>query len=155
MTLVKSTMKSEIRKISDESFSLFGGFPEDSVEASSRWADAVNKYGSKVTPASTTAQVAKSAFQSIMSGINVEAGNGLALFVSAFTAYTLQIGLGMAPSFIAIPPPIPIILAPTFAIGNSGGTAEEVSDSMANAIDIYFKTGTATLSSGGAPIFWT
>jgi len=153
MALIVANMETEIKKITDEKFLLFDEFPEDTIEVADRWSSAVDVYGSVVIPSSTTANQAKEAFKKLMLGITL--GTALPIFVSAFTAYTAALAAGMAPSFTGVPPPVPIILAPVFEIGNAGGSAEDVAKAMAQVIDIYFRTGTAIPVPSGSPIIWS
>lgn len=155
MPLSKELLKSEIRKITDKDFSLFGGFPQNANETAYKWSVAVNNYAKSVIPASIGFELGRVAFENIMKGVVANPPNGAILFPLAFTAYAVQLGLGMAPLFIAVPPPIPLVLVPVFAAGLAGASAEVCADLMATTIHTWFKTGTATPAAGGSPILWS
>lgn len=152
MPLVSDIMKTEFRKISDKSYSLFEGFPETMPDVASRWAKAVYNYANPVIPASTSGVLAKDAFEIIMLGLAY--GSASITFQSAFTAFASALVVGMLPTFVATPPPVPIVLDPVFAAGFAGGSSEECANIFASIVNTWFKTGTAIPSGGGSLIFW-
>jgi len=155
MPLVLNTIVTNIRKISDENFAGFEGFPADTNETALRWSVAVNDYAKSVIPASISADVARVAFENIFKGILPVPPTGLVVFPLAFTAYAVALGLGMAPLFIAVPPPVPIIIAPVIPIGLGGDSAAVCATALGTIIHLWFKTGTATSAAGGSPIPWS
>jgi len=155
MPFISNILETEIRKINDEPFASFEGFPKDVPEAADRWATAIDTFASSVIPASTTASAAKSAFASVMQGVSAQSGNGLALLSNALTAYAGALAGGMTGAgFIGVPPPAPIILDSISPIGLGGGSGADVAAALATLIDTWFKTGLATPIAGGAPVPW-
>lgn len=152
MPLVKSTLETEIRKITDKDYADFEGFPE-AGEVSERWTNAIHSYAKGVIPATTpvSQEAAKSALLAAWQSLEVEA---LVAFSSGLTAYAAALGLGMQPAFTATPPPTPVVLAPTFAIGSAGGSGADCAKSMASIIHTWFKTGTAVNNTSGATTTW-
>lgn len=153
MPLVSSILVSEIRKISDLEFSGHEGFPKTNNEAASRWASAFDVYASQVIPASVSSSVAKAAMRVALTGL-INSANPASLEIG-MNAYATALAVGMAPVFVAIPPPAPLVLTSAFAIGLAEGSAVDVANSMASLIDVWMKTGTATPSVGGSPIPWS
>jgi hypothetical protein len=151
MPLIKSVLVDEIRKISDEKYSNFEGFPKSAIEVATRWSEAINKYGSLVLPKSTTSEIAKQALKEAFLGLS---SNALIIFPSGLMTYSTQLALGMSPSFIGKPPVILIDLSLVYSLGFSGGSARDCANLMANLIDLWFKTGTATNPSSGATTNW-
>jgi hypothetical protein len=154
MALNKNILKTEIKKITDKSFDQFEGFPETDPNVGIRWSLAINEYAKSILPVSITSEVAKEAFKTAMSGSSIP-GVGLVAFPAAFTAYATALATGMSPAFVAVPPPIPIVLAPIFVLGLSGEIAEVCASAMSDVIDEWFKTGTATPSGGGNVVNWS
>lgn len=152
MALVLSVLESEIRKIIDQEFEQFEGFPQTAQETATRWANAIDIYASSVIPPSTTTQQAKQSLESIFLGLNV---NGALIFPLGFTVYASILATGMLPLFVSVPPPSPIVLAPVFAAGLSGAPSSTCAQLMSVTIDAWFRTGTATPSSGGPAIPWS
>lgn len=155
MPLVPATLTAELIKIMDKESPTHEGFPENTVEAASRWADAINAYAQSVVPPSANAEAARSAFETAMLAVSADAGNFYTVIKAAFTAYAAQLALGMAPTFTGVPPPVPIVLEPTAAIGLAGGTGSAVAAAMTAIIDAWFRTGTAVNASSGATTIWS
>lgn len=153
MALNKQILIDEIRKITDESFSGFEEFPKTSQEAGERWAAAVSAYAGSIVPSSQEAENAESSFISTFTPLVETDAN--AAFAAAFTTYAAQLGLGMQPTFTATPPPTPIVLAPVFAVGLGGGSAQQCAQTMAEIVDLWFRTGSAVNNSSGAIIPWS
>jgi hypothetical protein len=129
--------------------------PKDIAAAASDWATAVDNYASSVVPPSTTAAAAKSAFQSIMMGVDPNTQNGIPLLIAAFTAYATQLGLGMAPTFTGTPPPLPLNIVPVTILGLNGGSADDCAALFATITDAWFRTGLAINNSSGVTIPWS
>jgi hypothetical protein len=138
----------------DDKAPTFDKFPPDGPTAAKDWATAVDAYASAVIPPSTTAAAAKSALQGALAGMSAP-GAALVAFPAAFTAYAAALGGGMAPAFVAVPPPAPLVLAPVFALGMTGAPASAVVAQIASIIDLWFRTGTATPAAGGPPVPWS
>lgn len=140
MPLDVNILKTEILKITDASNPIHQGFPKDINEAGLRWAAAVDTYASSVVPTSYTLSAAKQ--QLAIDLLNVATG-GTSAFILALTNYSITIASGMLPTFNGFPPPTPVVLQPIFTYGLSGASANDVAILLSNAIDAWFKTGTA------------
>lgn len=137
MSLNKNILKSEIIKITDASNPIHEGFPKDITEAASRWATAIDKYASQMEPTSSTFSVAKSILETALLQVAIGGTNA---FITAFTQFAVSISGGQS---TGIPPPTPIVLQTSFNLGLSGSSADDVSQSLADTIDSWFRTGTA------------
>jgi len=115
------------------------------------WADAMTGYAAAVVPPSTTIAAASFVlFVQLTTAFGT--GSAAAAVDAAFQAWAASLGAGMAPGFVAVPPPSP----PGFP---SGLAAAQASHSAAAAywaglIDAWCRTGTATPAGGGAPVLW-
>jgi len=154
MPLVPAILIQELTKFMDDKAPTFDKFPPDDPAAAKAWATAVDAYASAVIPPSTAAAAAKSAMQGALTGMSAPGAAAVA-FPGAFSAYAATLGGGMAPAFIAVPPPAPLVLAPVFILGMTGAPASAVVAMMASIIDVWFKTGTATPAAGGSPVPWS
>ena len=154
MPVNKDILFTEIRKINDQDFEEFEGFPETTEEASLRWCAAFNEYASTVTPPSSPIgiELAQQACESVLFA-SLSASNPTSL-ETAFQAYVVELGNGMQPAFTAVPP-VGVVLAPVFVIGLAGGSAEAVAETMSGIIDAWFRTGTATNNSSGVTVPWS
>jgi hypothetical protein len=137
----------------DDQYPGFIEFPNE-TNVADKWSTAVNNYASAVVPASTTAAQAKTAMQAALTGMSAP-GAALVQLPTSFTVYATTLAVGMAPTYVGTPPPAPIILTPAFTIGSAGGSAADVIQQLVLIIDLWFRTGTATPSAGGAPIPWS
>jgi hypothetical protein len=149
--LDKSIILNEIRKINDQEYSEFVGFPETFSKTASRWAAAINKFGENVLPISTTSSLAKDAFESSMLPLLIS--NSPDPFSAPFLNYVTQLGLGMI-GFVGSPPPEILNLIPVFTAGFSGSSAEVCATMFSEIIYNWFKTGTAT-DPNGITINWS
>ena len=140
MPLIKSVLKNEIIKITDVSNPIHEGYPTNISLASKRWAAAIDKYASQVIPVSITTQLAKTKLAESLLAIEII---GTPAFITALTEYSIDLSVGMSPLFTGTPPPIPIVLAPIFALGFKGASAETIAELLSSTIDTWFKTGTA------------
>lgn len=154
MALVKSVLENGLRELMDPEYVNFSGFPETTIEVASRWSEIVDNYAKSVLPTSLSSAAAKSAFNSIMLGISPTVPNGIALLISAFTAYAASLAGGMAPTFTGVPPITPVNLTPVISAGLGGASGDVTAALMANIIHTWFKTGTAINVSSGATITW-
>jgi hypothetical protein len=73
---------------------------------------------------------------------------------AAFQAFGAAVGLGMAPAFVAVPPPAPVGFASLFAKPYQTSAAAAAAH-LTPAIDAWMRTGTATPAIGGSPIPWS
>jgi hypothetical protein len=144
MPLIKANLSAGIKAISDDP-------PESQADAAEKWATAIVDYATPVIPASTTVAGGKSALQS---SLETAFGSPAAApgMEAAFTSFGATIGGGMA-GFVAVPPPGPVGFAALFA-GTTDDT-QEAADNMADAIDTWMKTGTATPVGGGPLVNWS
>jgi hypothetical protein len=124
-----------------------------SAACAAQWAQAMGDYTQTVAPPSLTVQAAVAALTGALSGAFASpvAAPGME---SAFGAFAATVGAGMAPAFVAAPPPRPVGFASLFAqpppVSHSAAAA-----SMTALLDGWMRTATATPASGGAPIPWT
>ena len=63
------------------------------------------------------------------------------------------VGGGMAPAFVATPPPGPVGFAGLFSLPYPS-THSAAATGVRDAIDTWAKTGSATPSGGGSPVNW-
>lgn len=139
----------EIRKISDEKFEEFEGFPESKQEAHERWSEAIKVYCEDIFPISTSFELAKKEMKNFLN-IN-QNPNSLGDSISVFADI---LAMGMNPNFNGISPNINLNLYPAFFIGFSGANSKEVAEQLSLIIHNWFLTGTAINSSSGATINW-
>lgn len=141
--------------LQDDLESEFADPPATHPECAQAWADAVGSYASSVVPASTLVTAAKATLATALAAAfsGVDAASTAASMESAFTAFATTVGGGMAPAFVAIPPPAPVgfaaLFAPPFPVTHAAAAA-----GYASAIDTWMRTATATPSGGGAPVPW-
>lgn len=161
MPLVVATLTDQLRSFLDATFEGFVDYPEDEADAAAKWATAIDTYtgtGLLVFPPSVAGLAAKDVLEAGMEGMSVP-GAGPVVFDSAFALYCTALAAGMAPAFVATPPP-PGTLAPALAaqallgIVPGGVPAAIQLAAVASIIDAYFHTGTATPASGGPPAPW-
>lgn len=133
--------------------SLFADPPATTAECGQAWADAVGAYASGIVPASTTVAAAQATLAGALTSA-FDSGDAASPMDAAFTAFATTVGTGMAPAFVAAPPPSPVGFATLFA-PPFPGTHAEAASKFATAIDTWCRTGTATPSGGGAPVPWS
>jgi len=153
MALNKITLLNELRKFGDPQYSGFTGWPSSLSDSADKWAEALGLYASTILPVSLGLTQAKSDFKTQF--LLITSGTAPVQLPVAFTAFALALGLGMQPLYTAVPPPIPISFTPVIAIGFV--SSNQVCLSLASdIIDVWFKTGTATLNSPpGTTIPWS
>lgn len=145
MPLVKATLKSQLLQ-------LFKSPPDSAAACAQAWGNAVQAYATAVVPTSATVVTAATALKaSLLSAF--ESQNGIAAMTTAFTTFATQVGSGMSPAFVAVPPPVPLgVAAQVTQLTDSHNDAAE---NWATLIDDWMKTGTATSSAGGSPVNWS
>ena len=117
------------------------------------WASAISSYAAAVVPASTTVAAAAATLQTaLISAFN--SGAASAPMETAFLTFATTVGGGMAPAFVAVPPPSPVGFAGLFSTPYPS-THSAAATGVKNAIDAWAKTGTATPSGGGSPVNWS
>lgn len=153
MTLISRTLLDAFIPFFDQEDPAFEAHPKDVQEVASLWSEAVDKYASQVTPASTTAAAAKEAFRNTMLAMNES--NGATVLQQAFMAYALQLAAGMtAVGFTGTPPAAPLQLQPVFSVGLAGGSNRQCLEMLVQIIDVWFKTGVAVQVSSGVTTTW-
>jgi len=127
--------------------------PPSSAGCAASWASAMSTYANAVVPPSTTVAAAVSTLQGALATAfaSPAAAPGME---SAFTAFAVTVGGGMAPAFVAVPPPSPVGFAAQFA-GAHPATHAAAAAALRLMIDTWMRTGTATPSGGGAPVPWS
>jgi len=130
------------------------GAPPASVHAAAQgWAAAVQAYAAACVPASAAVASATPALASALEAA-FATPNAAAAMEAAFSAWALTVGAGMAPAFVATPPPGPVGFAGLFAEPYPS-THALAAQHVSGALDTWFRAGTATPSAGGAPVPWS
>jgi hypothetical protein len=146
MPLSSATLESRLR----DTFEHPGATTAD---CSAKWAAAIGTYFAAIAPPSSTQAAARAALQTQLAA-SFALPNAIPSMTTALTTYVVALGAGMAPAFVAVPPPVPFawvaLLAPPYP--ETGALAAK---KIASALDTWARTGTATSSSGGAPIPWS
>ena len=116
------------------------------------WAEAMTTYAAAIVPASSAVAAASLALYSALASAFAAGSAGPAVD-SAFQVWAASVGAGMAPAFVATPPPS----APGFAsgLGTMQPSHAAAASYWAGVIDTWARTGTATPSGGGAPVPWS
>ncbi len=128
--------------------------PADSAGGCAQaWADAMGDYAATVVPPSTTVVLAKQALAAALAGAfaSPTAAPGME---SAFATFAVSVGAGMAPAFVAAPPPSPVGFASLFA-QPPPATHAAAAAALAARVQAWMVTATATPAAGGAPIPWS
>jgi len=123
------------------------------ADCSSLWVSAIGSYFTPVAPPSTTVAAAQATLQTQLAAAFALPSAASAMD-AACTAFAATVGAGMAPTFVAVPPPAPVNWAALFAEPYPE-TAAEAAQKIATALDAWARTGTATPSAGGSPIPWS
>jgi hypothetical protein len=146
MSLVKSTLKTEL-------VDTFTDFGADIPSCAAKWADAIAAYFSPVVPPSANVAAAKGTLQTQLAAAFALPSAATAMD-AAFTAFALTVGGGMAPTFVAVPPPLPVGWALLFAEPYPA-SADAAAEKISTVLDAWARTGTATPSIGGSPSPWS
>lgn len=132
---------------------LFAEPPPTAAECAQAWADAVQAYAAGIVPASTTVAAAAAT----MAGALTSAFNSpsaAAAFDAAFLAFATTVAAGMLPAFAGVPPAAPLGVAAQLA--STQPTHAAAAAAFASLIDLWMKTGTATLvAPPNTPVTWT
>lgn len=153
MAFIKSNLREEFEKFADATSPNFIESPQSKEDAAEYWANALDIYGSTVTPVSTNVAAAHLAFVNLFNTMTVL--TGAVIFPTCFTAYGSALASGMSPAFIGTPPPNPPIFTSVQAAAVAGANQTQCLDLIVDIIDIWFKSGTATPSGGGSTINWS
>lgn len=128
--------------------------PGDDIAAcAAQWAAAVGDYASGVVPASTTVAAAQATLEAALAAAFAQPAAAPAI-ETAFAAFGVTVGGGMAPAFVAVPPAVPVGFVAQFA-GPKPTTHAAAALAISTLIDTWARTGTATPSGGGAPVPWS
>src|SRR5690606_31078956 len=87
--------------------SLFSEPPDTVAACAQAWADAVGSYASGVVPASTSVAAAAATLAGALASA-FETEDASVPMDTAFQAFAVTVGTGMAPAFVAAPPPSPV-----------------------------------------------
>jgi hypothetical protein len=127
--------------------------PGSSVhDCATGWADACKSYALGVVPPSSAVAAASSTLASAFEAA-FASGNAAAGMQAALTAWAAAVGVGMAPAFVAVPPPDPpdlaSLFAPPFAATHALAAAR-----VSTALDGWLRGATSTPAAGGAASPW-
>ncbi len=124
----------------------------DIAGCAQQWASAATQYATAVVPPSLTVSAAGSALTAALAGAFATplAAPGME---SAFAAFAASVGVGMAPAFVAAPPPRPVGFATQFALPPPP-TAAAAASAVTTLIDTWMRSATATPAVGGSPVPW-
>lgn len=132
---------------------IFAHSPASAADAAHAWAQAMETYAAGVIPPSTTVSTAVAALEPQLLAAFVSPAAPPLLEV-ALQAFAALVGTGMAPAFIAVPPPAPVgfaeLGAPPFPETQAAAVA-----AWTTKIDAWMRTGSATPSLGGPAVPWT
>lgn len=147
MAVSKSTLQSQLE-------TLFSSPPVgDSARstAAQAWADAMKAYADSVVPASTTvSSAAKSLKTDLESSFSGDVFSIISDMETHFATFAATVGGGMA-GFAAVPPPGLV----GFASVSNQSSSSVAAVTWAEKIDVWFRTGTATPTSGGSTVNWS
>lgn len=131
----------------------FTEFPENEFDISDSWGDAMNSYLQNIIPPSTTLSSAIQLFKLQVIGIMNE-GMFETVLSTSLLSLAGTLAVGMAPSFVGTPPPIPIILTPVIILGFNSKIHTPIISLLTTTIDLWFRTGLATNPVSGTVIPW-
>jgi hypothetical protein len=131
---------------------LFADPPATIALCAQAWASAMQAYASGIIPASVTVTAAAATLQSSLVSAFGSQGGAAALMETAFAAFAVTVGGGMA-GFVATPPPAPVGFA---TLGSAQpDTHSGAAEDWAQAIHSWMITGSATPTIGGPPVLWS
>lgn len=134
--------------------SVFSSPGPDAASCARSWADAVVAYAAGIVPPSTTVTPAGDTLAAALATA-FASPNAIPGMTSAFMAFAVTVGLGMAPAYAAVPPPAPLTFAALFA-GPHPETHADAASQIANLVDTWMRSGTATLVAPPfTPLTWT
>ena len=138
---------------------LFTSPPETFAACAQDWADAIENYSLTVVPPSTTIAAAATILNTSLvvafqAGAADPTGVSIApLLEVAFVTFATTVGIGMAPAFVATPPPAPVGWAAALA-GSAPDAHAAAASKYRDLIDLWMRTGTAVPSAGGPAQPW-
>lgn len=121
-------------------------------QCAAEWASAMTTFGTAIVPASSTVAAA-SFVLSVALASAFASGSAASAVDAAFQTWAASVGAGMAPAFVAVPPPSP----PGFVagLGSTRASHGAAASYWAGLLNTWARTGTATPSGGGAPVAWS
>jgi hypothetical protein len=122
--------------------SLFAEPPATAAECAQAWADAAEAWASGIVPPSATVAAASVTLAGALTGAFATPA-AAPLMDTAFLTFATAVGIGMA-GYAPVPPVAPIGFAPQFA-GPKPETHAAAAQQLASLLDVWMKTGTATL----------
>ncbi len=149
--LIKENLTSEIRKINDESYSLFEGFPTSDAEVVFRWSEAIRVYSQNIIPFSSSIAQAALGMQSSL----ISTKGSTRTIELSITSYATILAAGMPPLFVGIPPVLTLDFSDIYAKGLEGGSSRDIADLISDRIHKWFLLGTAINNSSGVTINWS
>jgi len=154
MPLVSSTLKSALQAIFEGAAQSAKAPPQESALAQ-QWASAMFSYGGPVAPPSASGAAAQAAMQSALAGFS-QANQAATVLETAFAAFAASLATGMTATGVfslAKPPTGPVGFADVF--GGTFDDARQAAQAIADKVDTWMKTGTATNATSGATIPWS
>jgi hypothetical protein len=127
-------------------------YPPTLAACVTAWCAAIQAWASAVVPASTTVAAATATLNGALTAAFGTTGAAAAM-ETAMTAFGATVGGGMAPAFVAVPPPAPVGFATLFS--SNSATKQGGVDKVADALHAWALTGTATPSGGGPAVNWS
>lgn len=123
------------------------------ADCAAKWANAIGSYFAPVVPPSTTIAAAQATLQAQLAAAFAQPSAAAAMD-AACTAFAVTMGAGMAPAFVAVPPPDPVNWAALFSEPYPD-TAAQAAQKITARLDSWARTGTATPSIGGSLVPWS
>lgn len=139
--------------LQDSLEALFSAPPPTGAECARVWADAARAHAAAIVPPSTSIDAACATLEGALAAA-FSSQTAAPLVDGAFAAFALALGLGMAPTYVATPPPSILGIGTLLAAPQPSHAAAAAA--FGGLIDTWLRTGTATLA---APPFtvvpWT
>lgn len=137
MALNLATLQSDIASLAESPGATI-------ADCAGQWADAMQAYAGGVVPATTSAAAASATLEAALVAAFAQPAAAAAM-EAAFLAFATTIGVGMAGAgFTGLPPAGPVGFAAQFA-GPKPATHAAAGQQIGSLIDMWMKTGTATL----------
>jgi len=148
MALVKKNLIIGLSTFLDPESPVFVASPSNIADAAYLWSNALHSYMSLVFPSSPTVIAVSNAARATMYSAMIVALTSQSFNIQLqyiITSYAVTLAAGFAPMYIAIPPVTPLLLSPIFAAAQLGVTSADFINAFATAIDIWMRTGKASL----------
>jgi len=149
MPLLQSALSSSL-----ESF--FSDPPETAAACARKWADAMRDYTLPIVPPSTTVTIAAETLAATLTPIfqtSLSAATTAAAMEAAWAVYAVSVGAGMAPGYVATPPPGIVGFSGLFGVRPM--THHEAAESFSLSIHIWMATGLAVPVPAGPSVPWS